>query len=113
VRLHHLAFRTRDLATLATFYERTLGLEVTKRDAGRVWLRAGDVVVMLEVAGDGEPAVPTGTRELVAFAVDPRAREVWVGRLQAAGVALEDRTEHTLYFRDPDGRRIGVSSYSF
>ena len=32
---------------------------------------------------------------------------------EAAGVRVEDRTEHTLYFRDPDGRRLGVSSYEF
>jgi hypothetical protein len=26
-------------------------------------------------------------------------------------VPIEDRTAYTLYVRDPDGRRIGLSSY--
>ncbi|MGK0362643.1 MAG: hypothetical protein ACI9U2_004964 [Bradymonadia bacterium] len=28
-------------------------------------------------------------------------------------VAIESETEHTTYFRDPDGRRVGVSNYTF
>ncbi len=61
---------------------------------------------MLERAGDGEPRVPAGTMDLVAFAVEDK--EAWRGR-----IAVEAETEHTLYFRDPDGRRVAVSSYAF
>ena len=32
-------------------------------------------------------------------------------RLASSGIAIEARTEFTLYFRDPDGRRIGLSHY--
>ena len=38
---------------------------------------------------------------------------VWEERLRAAGVAVEDRTAYTLYFRDPDGHRVGVSVFRF
>ena len=34
-----------------------------------------------------------------------------IDRLREAGVAIEDRTAFTLYVRDPDGRRVGLSSY--
>ena len=106
MQIHHVALRTRDLARLEQFYASTLGLRVMRRDdaRGSVWLDAGGTVLMLERAGADEPGVPAGTKDLVAFAVDDK--ETWRGR-----VAVEAETEHTLYFRDPDGRRVAVSSY--
>jgi catechol 2,3-dioxygenase-like lactoylglutathione lyase family enzyme len=108
VRIHHVALRTRDLARLERFYASVLGLRVVRRDdaRGSVWLDADGTVLMLERAGADEPEVPTGTMELVAFAVDDK--ETWRDR-----VAVEAETEHTLYFRDPDGRRVAISSYAF
>jgi hypothetical protein len=61
---------------------------------------------MIEQAHPAEPIIPEGTRELVAFAVP--SIEDWPRRL-----AVEAETEHTLYFRDPDGRRVAVSDYAF
>jgi catechol 2,3-dioxygenase-like lactoylglutathione lyase family enzyme len=108
VQIHHVALRTRDLARLEQFYATVLGLRVVRRDdaRGSVWLDAGGTVLMLERAGADEPPIPAGTKDLVAFAVDDK--ETWRGR-----VAVEAETEHTLYFRDPDGRRVAVSSYAF
>jgi hypothetical protein len=85
-----------------------LGLPVVRRDEARgsVWLDAEGVVIMIERAAEGEPPVMGSSMELVAFAVDDR--EAWRGR-----VAVEAETAHTLYFRDPDGRRVAVSSYRF
>jgi catechol 2,3-dioxygenase-like lactoylglutathione lyase family enzyme len=96
--------RTPDLPRLERFYAGKLGLRVLRRDdeRGSVWLDAGGTVLMLERAAPEEPAVPAGTRELVAFAVDDK--EVWRSHL-----AIEAETTHTLYFRDPDGRRIALS----
>lgn len=62
---------------------------------------------MLERRDEGEPAVPPGSKELVAFAVSSSV----TARLTEARVAIEARTPYTLYVRDPDGRRIGLSSY--
>jgi catechol 2,3-dioxygenase-like lactoylglutathione lyase family enzyme len=106
VRIHHVALRTRDLPRLERFYRDVLGFRVMRRDdaRGSVWLDADGAVLMLERAGPGEPAVPAGTLELLAFAVDDK--EPWRAR-----VAVEAETAHTLYFRDPDGRRLGVSTY--
>jgi catechol 2,3-dioxygenase-like lactoylglutathione lyase family enzyme len=113
VRVHHLAFRTSDVLRLGKFYEETLRLRVIKRSAGRIWLEIGPAVLMLEARDPGEPALAAGTGELVAFAIGEDERQVWEERLAASGVVVEARTAHTLYFRDPDGRRIGVSSYAF
>ena len=108
MQIHHVALRTRDLARLEQFYATVLGLRVVRRDdaRGSVWFDAGGTVLMLERAGADEPPIPAGTKDLVAFAVDDK--ETWRGR-----VAVEAETEHTLYFRDPDGRRVAVSSYPF
>jgi catechol 2,3-dioxygenase-like lactoylglutathione lyase family enzyme len=112
VRIHHVALRTPDVARLERFYAGALGLSVVRRDdaRGSVWLALGPAadpggaVLMLERAEPGEPAVPAGSHELVAFAVDDLAP--WRSR-----VAVEAETAHTLYFRDPDGRRVGLSTY--
>ncbi len=108
MRIHHVALRTHDLARLEHFYAAVLGLRVLRRDdaRGSLWLDASGAVLMLERAAAGEPSVPAGSMELVAFAVDDK--ETWRGR-----VTVEAETEHTLYFRDPDGRRVAVSSYAF
>jgi glyoxylase I family protein len=113
LRIQHVALRARDPDVTERFYVAVLGLRVAARhDArGSVWLDAGGVVVMVERAEGGEPPVSQGTRELIAFAVDDLP--TWRLRLAAAGVAIEAETPHTLYLRDPDGRRVGLSTYPF
>ncbi len=105
--------RTHDLARLEGFYAAVIGLAVVRRDGarGNVWLDASGVVLMLERADAGEPTAGPGVKDLVAFAVDDL--DTWRDRLGRAGVAVEAETGHTLYFRDPDGRRVGVSDYRF
>jgi catechol 2,3-dioxygenase-like lactoylglutathione lyase family enzyme len=112
VRIHHVAFRTEDLDVLEQFYTAVLGLAVVKRALGRsVWLDAGGSILMLERRGAGEPSVPVDSMELVAFAIAARDRADVAARLASAGLRIEARTAYTLYVRDPDGRRIGLSSY--
>ena len=68
---------------------------------------------MLEVAAPDEPLSTRDTLELVAFQISPTELNSWRGRLNAAGITIEAATEYTLYLRDPDGRRVGLSSYRF
>jgi catechol 2,3-dioxygenase-like lactoylglutathione lyase family enzyme len=113
VRVHHLALRVADCARAAAFYTGVLGLPELRRheDSGRlraIWLRAGEAVLMLETALRGRGA-ETGSGHLLALAVDDLG--VWEARLRAASVAIDDRTAHTLYVRDPDGHRVGLTVY--
>ena len=110
--MHHLALRTRDLAALEHFYIAIAGLALVKRDGERsTWLRSGGVIVMIERAGDGEPPPTAGSLDLLAFPVaDLVVAEAACAR---AGVPVEARTSYTLYIRDPDGRRVGLSIYRF
>ena len=110
--LHHLALRTRDVDRLLAFYQAWFGLPIARDERPRaVWLELEPrAVLMIERAELTEPCVPVHSRELVAFAVAASEREQLRERLVQSG-QLEGETEHTLYFRDPDGRRVGVSSY--
>jgi glyoxylase I family protein len=113
LRLHHIALRARDPSATTAFYASVIGLREVRRDTERrsFWLEAHGVVLMIEQAEPGEPLVPPDSKELLAFAIDDR--EAWRLRLAAAGVAIEAETPYTLYFRDPDGRRVAVSAYAF
>jgi catechol 2,3-dioxygenase-like lactoylglutathione lyase family enzyme len=115
MRLHHLALRAEDPERTAVFYRDVLGLpeRARKLDAHgalrAVWLEASGVVVMVERRAGGEPAVTPGAMDLVAFCVAADELESWRVRL----APIEAETANTLYGRDPDGRRVAVSRYSF
>lgn len=112
--IHHVALRVSDLERARRFYADLLGLPVEReqRDGEQllrsIWLRAGAARVMLErrLAGIGDEA---GSGHLVAFAVSDL--EAWELRLAEAGVPIDARTAHTLYVRDPDGHRVGLSAF--
>jgi catechol 2,3-dioxygenase-like lactoylglutathione lyase family enzyme len=113
MRIHHLALRVRDPERSLAFYSGLLGLQVLRKhqaDAGlrSVWLRAGDVILMLEreLVGTGPSA---GSGHLLALAVDDL--QEWEARLVRGGVPVDGRSEHTLYLRDPDGHRVGLSRF--
>ena len=114
--VHHVALRARDVAAVARFYVRVLGLRrtSTKRDARGVraiWLAAGNVIVMVERRERGEPSLPPRSLEATLFSIAPEGHSLLRARLARSGVALESATTFSLYFRDPEGRRIGASSY--
>lgn len=112
VRLHHLALRTADPPALARWYAALFGLPAWREGSDRsVWLRLDDAALMIERAEPAEPAVPPGSMEFFALRVTARERDAFVDRCARAGVEVEHRTAYTVYVRDPDGRRVGVSCY--
>jgi len=114
--VHHLALRVRDVERSLGFYVGLLGLTEERRflePDGRLrsaWLRAGAVVVMLERSLRGR-GPKTGSGHLLAFAV--RDLPDCERRLTASRVAIDDRTPRTLFLRDPDGHRVGLSDFEF
>ncbi len=109
MRIHHVAFRTHELARLETFY-RKLDLQVVRRQHHSVWMAVGEAMLMIELAMPGEPSIDASSKELVAFTTG-ETLEAMRGRLHAAGIPIEAETSFTLYFRDPDGRRIALSCF--
>ncbi|PYQ15366.1 MAG: glyoxalase [Acidobacteria bacterium] len=115
MRIHHVALRVTDCSRSADFYSGLLGLPELRRFPGEggpraVWVRAGEAVVMLERALKGAGA-DEGSGHVLVFAVQELA--AWEARLREAGIPIDDRTAYTLYVRDPDGHRIGLSVYRF
>ncbi len=112
MKIHHIAFRVADLQVSTDFYRDILAFPVRREDRPRsVWLEIDDEsVLMLETRTDGESSVPEGSMELVAFRVD-RATKERIRDLCCRLGCFDGETEHTIYLRDPDGRRIGISTY--
>jgi catechol 2,3-dioxygenase-like lactoylglutathione lyase family enzyme len=123
---HHLAIQVRDLATCERFYRDVLGLPVVRRwpsadgaSERSVWLDTGDGrgFLALEVVAEGATAredLARATRpglHLVALRIPREARDAWEARLAAAGLTVESRTAFTLYVRDPEGNRVGLSHW--
>jgi catechol 2,3-dioxygenase-like lactoylglutathione lyase family enzyme len=116
LRVHHLALRVADCERSLAFYSGVLGLPERKRFEGdaqglrSVWVDAGGVVLMLErtLRGAGSQE---GSGHVLALQVDDH--DACEAALRAAAITVEDRTAHTLYVRDPDGHRVGLSTYPF
>ncbi len=121
MRLHHVAIQCRDLGACERFYREVLGLAVLRRwprDGGgdrSVWLALEDGFLALERA-DEEPA-PGPWRDgkaglhLLALRIAPGERRAWEARLEACGVPVVHRTRWTIYVRDPEGNRVGLSHH--
>ena len=113
--VHHLALRVSDCVASARFYAEAFDLREVRRieDQGEVraiWLRAGDIILMLERAIRGAGRAE-GSGHVLIFAtsdVEASAR-----RLQELGIPIADRTTYTLYVEDPDGHRAGISCFPF
>ena len=113
MRIHHLALRVSDLERSRAFYSDLLGLVEVERFAeeGRlrsIWLRAGDALLMIESRLRGCGA-DSGSAHLLAFEVDDLER--WERRLAEAGIPVDDRSASTLYCRDPEGHRVGLTVF--
>jgi len=124
---HHFAIRCADLPACERFYREVLGLEVVRRwprEGGgdrSVWLAVGDGFLALERhEGPAEPLRDpggaawrdgTGGLHLVALRIRPAERSLWEARLEERGVPILHRTRWTLYLRDPEGNRIGLSHH--
>lgn len=120
-RFHHLAIQCSDLEACERFYREVLGLEVLRRwprpggGDRSVWLALGDGFLALERAEaparpgpwrDGQPGL-----HLVALRIPREERAGWEERLAARGVPVVHRTRWSIFFRDPEGNRIGLSHH--
>ena len=129
--MHHLAILVQDLPRAERFYCGTLGLTVVRRwpapdGAGErsIWVDAGDgsFLALERTAARhgraGQPAqaeaaeaAPGPGLHLIALRISAAERVTWEDRLTQAGVAIDHRTAYTLYVRDSEGNRVGLSHY--
>jgi catechol 2,3-dioxygenase-like lactoylglutathione lyase family enzyme len=121
-RVDHLVLTVADIEQAIDFYARVLGMEPVTFGAGRRALRFGRNKLNLHQAGhefDPKARRPTpGSTDVCLVTTTPLDRVV--AHLRACGVPIEEgpvsRTGATgpitsVYFRDPDGNLIEVSTY--
>jgi catechol 2,3-dioxygenase-like lactoylglutathione lyase family enzyme len=120
---HHVAIQCADLSACERFYRDVLGLSVLRRwprDGGgdrSVWLSVGEGegFLALERAEALPPERPWRDGEaglhLVALRIAGTERAAWEARLEVAGVPVVHRTRWSIYIRDPEGNRVGLTHY--
>jgi glyoxylase I family protein len=119
--IHHVALKVADLARAEAFYASLLGLPVLRRwptadgQAERsLWLDLGQgAFLALERADAGGAAKDEGSPglHLLALGIARGEREAWEARLAQAGFPVYQRTDYTIYVRDPEGNRVGLSHW--
>jgi catechol 2,3-dioxygenase-like lactoylglutathione lyase family enzyme len=120
--IDHLVLTVEDVERTVEFYARVLGMEPVTFAGGRRALAFGEQKINLHQAGrewDPKAARPTpGSADLCLLT--RLAPDAVIARLTAEGVPVEEgpvtrtgaRGELTsVYFRDPDGNLLEVSSY--
>jgi catechol 2,3-dioxygenase-like lactoylglutathione lyase family enzyme len=121
LRVHHIALKVVDLAAAEAFYVGVLGLPVLRRwpaadGAGErsLWLDLGaESFLALERAGQGDGSTDEEAPgfHLVSLHIDARERAAWIAKLAQAGHPIYRETPHTIYVRDAEGNRIGLSHW--
>jgi len=78
-----------------------------------VWLGLGQTVLMLEHTREPSRRVEgVGSGPfLLAFGVCAEELPRREAELRERGIVIEGRSEHSLYFRDPEGNRVALSAY--
>jgi catechol 2,3-dioxygenase-like lactoylglutathione lyase family enzyme len=116
--LDHVALTVRDPAASERWYRDVLGLERvhadTWEDEPRM-LMAGSSGLALFPAGDERGEGPASIRILhVAFRVDRKSFEAAQASLAEKGIGLrfaDHEVAHSIYFQDPDGHRLELTTY--
>ncbi|MGA7742344.1 MAG: VOC family protein [Polyangia bacterium] len=118
--VHHIAIKVRDLTRAEHFFVQTLGLVVLRRwpaqdGAGErsLWLDlgAGAFLALEKSSSQREPPADGPGLHLLALRIERAERRAWIERLANAGVPLCAQTAFTIYCKDPEGNRIGLSHW--
>ena len=122
-RIDHFVLTVRDTETTCDFYSRILGMEIDEFEGGRKALRFGEQKINLhEVGKEFEPKAREPVPGSADFClISDVSLEDVARHLASCGIeVIEGPVERTgamgqmnsVYFRDPDGNLIEVSSYS-
>ncbi len=107
--IHHIAIGTSDPERLKKFYLNIPGLVFEKDhffpngELRSSWILAGNLRIMLEK--EKESKAPLA----LVFSVSDRREQKNLD--QKFSELYQDKTKFTKYFLDPDGNRLGFSSY--
>lgn len=118
--VHHIAIKVVDFPPMERFYCDVLGLAVQRRwpaaDGGdrSLWLDLG-AGAFLALERASEPREALGEEEpgmhMLALRIARDERTAWLDRLAKASVCVYRQTDYTIYVKDPEGNRIGLSHW--
>lgn len=121
--VHHIAVQCADLPAMVRFYDKVLRLRVERRwqteqgEERSVWLRSGRTVLALERCEGQAYELPWQTEtpglHLLALEIAWQNREVWRSWLAYHETPVVFETQWTMYVRDPEGNRVGLSHFPF
>ena len=119
--IDHVALGVRDVARSVSWYQQVLGLERMHQD---VWgdfpamVGIGTTALALFPIQDRDPKPPPGKDTVamrhVAFRASRSCFEAAQARLDKLGIDFEFQNHdiaHSIYFRDPDGHEIEITTY--
>ena len=118
--VNHVAIKVVDLPRAESFYCDLLGLPVLRRwpmadgSERSLWLDlGGGAFLALERAdADAEPkGEGVAGLHLLALKIHRSERSAWLDKLAAANCPVYQETDYTLYVRDPEGNRVGLSHW--
>lgn len=119
--IHHLALKVVNVEGVTAFYRDVLGLAEQQRhfrpdgSLRSIWLTvpgAGFLAVEShEHDTKPDPSAELPGWYLPAFTVAVQERRRIEAELEQRGVDIVHRTKWTLYFRDPEGNRVGLSHH--
>ncbi|MEO9385418.1 VOC family protein [Chromobacterium phragmitis] len=119
--IDHIVLTVRDIEAAAAFYQRALKLEAVTFGNGRRALRFGNQKINLQILGQetrNHATIGCGDLCLIASVPLPEV----IQHLKREGVAIVEGpitrsgamgSITLVYFNDPDGNLVEVSSYSF
>jgi glyoxylase I family protein len=119
---HHLAIQVYKLEQVSAFYVRCLGLNEKARhhrpdgSLRSIWLGLprGEFLAFEEV-GEGPSAepfrFPKPGLHLIALRIAAVDRAAVLAELAKHKIPVEHQTRWTVYFRDPEGNRVGLSHH--
>jgi glyoxylase I family protein len=121
---HHVAIQARDVERVTAFYRDLLGFPELKRHQREdgtlrsIWVGVPGGAFLAIEAVEGTPPLqdapfrhPEPGLLMLVFRIPREARGGVVETLAREGVRLEHETRWTLYVRDPEGNRVGLSHH--
>lgn len=114
--IHHIALLVHDLERAEHFYHQLLQLPLARRwhesdgTPRSVWLHIGTSILMLEKATDSAPNQNAGWH-LLALSMPAEERQQVLEYLAQNQIPITGQTSFTIYINDPEGNRIGLSSW--
>lgn len=122
LKIHHIALKTKNVESLSDFYSTVLGLEERDRhffpsgELRSVWFRLGHSILMIEHL-EADSAKKTSSAEsdlpgwhLLSLTIPSTRRKEWKSKLEKQGIAIQKESDFSLYFLDPEGNRLALTS---